>query len=80
MTTADMLTKIETAIRNGLTVYTRTAMRITPWTPKTYAKWLASGKAPFFVDREGHLRERSGKGSHVVMFASGTLLVGIAMQ
>lgn len=61
-----MLDFIETGIAQGSTIHLSTCLKTIAVSPKTYAKFEASGHTLFMIDKSGDLRIASGKNFNVI--------------
>ena len=74
------LAKLIAAFKAGRTIYVSTMTKATRITPKTAAKWEASGIPMFRLASDGRLMMANGRGYVTIANESGMLLVGISAQ
>ena len=74
------LSKLNADLKAGRTVYISTYTKATRITPKTAAKWEASGIPMFKLASDGRLMMANGRGYVTIANESGMLLVGISAQ
>lgn len=74
---SDALDFIKRMIASGRTVYVRTALKNTMITPKTYAKWEASGRPLFKLSSKGDLMMARGSSYDSLTF--GPEILGVTL-